>query len=326
LSYFRSSTAITNDPLGYQQSANALFVDLGFNQLNKNWKQLIIIPDGKTSFIPFDALITSSEFAIDLSKANYLLKRYNCIYGYSAQILLQQATNNIFDASNISVFAPAFRMNEREQRPLLHSLEEAEAIGQTKDAHLFENGKATIRNFREQFDRTGIMHIATHAYADTATNNDPRIEFIDSSLALSELYATHTHTSLVVLSACETGIGKLNTSEGPMSLARGFYYAGTKNVITSYWNVDDQSTATLFKYFYKKINGSTSSSALYEAKKSFIENATGTTASPYYWAGFVHFGKPGIKEQKSQWWWLLVLPLLVVVIYFFKRAKPMENI
>ena len=104
-----------------------------------------------------------------------------------------------------------------------------------------------------------------------------------------------------------------------MSLARGFYYAGAKNVITSYWNVDDKSTAALFQSFYSKLKNGKSSNALYLAKKELINDEGGKFASPYFWAGFVHIGVPQKKESKNNWWWILVIVSVAVIIFFRKR-------
>ena len=319
LHYFSSPTVITNDPIGYQNTAYHLYNELQLNKLDKACTNLMIIPDGKLSFVPFDALVTIDRPTVNLKQAGWFINQSNTLYGYSAAILLKQKNNNTIDDNSITVFAPVFNNGENKQQPLVYAQAEAEAIEQQAHAKLYMKAAATLNNFKEQFMKPGILHIATHAYADTGTNNIPRIAFIDSSLLLSELYALHTNASLIVLSACETGIGQLNKSEGPLSLARGFYYAGAKNVITSYWSVDDKSTASLFNLFYKNISTTSSSDALYNAKKDFIENTSGSFASPYYWAGFVHFGIPQKPAGHHYWWWLLILPATALFYYLIKK-------
>lgn len=318
LYFFRSASAIGNQPLAYQKAAYDLYQILQFDKLDKGWQNLIIIPDGKLSFLPFDALITNTSFTINLQQAKYFINQCNTLYGYSAAILLKQLHNDQSTGKSTTVFAPVFSNGQNHQQPLQYSLQEAEAIAANKNTTSFVKEKATLANFRQQFNNSGIMHIATHAYADTGTNNNPKIEFIDSSLLLNELYAMHTNASLVVLSACETGLGKLNSSEGPMSLARGFYYAGAKNVITSYWNVDDKSTATLFGSVYENMKSSSSADAIHLAKKELIKTENGKFASPYYWAGFVHIGMPQKKESRNYWWALLMIPLIMIVFYYLK--------
>jgi CHAT domain-containing protein len=319
LYFFKTASAIGNQPLLYQKMAHQLYTTLQFDQLDKGWQNLIIIPDGKLSFLPFDALITNAAFTVNLQQAAYFINQCNTLYGYSAAILLKQLHNNQPQYNNTTVFAPVFSNSQNHQQPLLYSLQEAEAIAANKNTTSFVKEKATLGNFKQQFANSGILHIATHAYADTGTNSNPKIEFIDSSLMLNELYAMHTNASLVVLSACETGLGRLNSSEGPMSLARGFYYAGAQNVITSYWNVDDKSTAALFSSVYKNMQSSSSSDAIYLAKKELIKNENGKFASPYYWAGFVHIGMPQKKESGNYWWWLLLVPLVGLIVYRVRR-------
>ncbi len=319
LYFFKTASAISNQPLAYQKMAFKVYTTLQLNQFDKGWKNLIIIPDGKLSFLPFDALITNSSFTVNLQQAGYFVNQCNTLYGYSAAILLKQLHNNESPVNSTTIFAPVFSNSENHQQPLLFSLQEAAAIAANKNTTSFVKEKATLGNFKQQFANSGILHIATHAYADTGANSNPKIEFIDSSLLLNELYAMHTNASLVVLSACETGLGRLNSSEGPMSLARGFYYAGAKNVITSYWNVDDKSTAALFTSVYKNMESNSSADAIYLAKKELIKIENGHFASPYYWAGFVHIGMPQKKESGNYWWWLLLLPVAGFIVYRMRR-------
>jgi CHAT domain-containing protein len=319
LYFFKSASAIGNNPLLFQKAAYQVYHNLGLDKMDKAWQNLIIIPDGKLSFLPFDALITNTSFTVNLQQAGYFINQCNTLYGYSAAILLKQLDNNRPVYNNKTVFAPVFVNGENNQQPLQYSLQEANAISANINTTSFIKERATLDNFRQQFSNAGVLHIATHAYGDTGLNNNPKIEFIDSSLLLNELYAMHTDASLLVLSACETGLGRLNSSEGPMSLARGFYYAGAKNVITSYWNVDDKSTAALFSSFYKKLENEISSNAINESKKELIKMEAGKFASPYYWAGFVHFGLPQKEESKNYWCLLLLLPAAVIVLYKLRR-------
>ena len=93
-----------------------------------------------------------------------------------------------------------------------------------------------------------MIHLSTHAGADE-TDFAPRIEFIDTSLYLPELYAMKIPADLVVLSACETGLGKFEKGEGVMSLARGFAYAGAGSLVASLWKVNEGSTAAPVQLF-----------------------------------------------------------------------------
>ncbi|SFV56076.1 FOG: TPR repeat [hydrothermal vent metagenome] len=92
----------------------------------------------------------------------------------------------------------------------------------------------------------------------------------------------------MVLSACETGVGKIEEAEGVAGLGKAFINAGAKQVITSLWSVSDTSTALLMGKFYENIKaGDSYSKALRSAKKWMIKH---NKSHPYYWAGFVGSG------------------------------------
>ena len=97
----------------------------------------------------------------------------------------------------------------------------------------------------------------------------------------------------MVLSACETGIGKLYKSEGAMSVARGFQFAGAQNLLFSLWKVNDYTTALFMNKFYHYIhNGNSYLEANHQSKIDFLNdtNITNTKKSPYYWSAFVYYG------------------------------------
>ena len=93
------------------------------------------------------------------------------------------------------------------------------------------------------------------------------------------------NADLVVLSACETAVGKLH-AEGPSSLARSFLNAGATRVVVSLWQVDDQATAQLMRYFYRALwhEGKAPAAALRAAQLAL--RAEEKYRAPYYWAGF----------------------------------------
>ncbi len=106
--------------------------------------------------------------------------------------------------------------------------------------------------------------------------------------------------NLAVLSACNTGSGKLSRGEGIMSLARGFMYAGCPSVITSLWSVDDKSTAVIMKHFYEGLSkGLSKDDALRASKLSYLKNADEIKSNPFYWAGFVLIGNPDAIHLKQ---------------------------
>src|SRR5205085_668975 len=96
---------------------------------------------------------------------------------------------------------------------------------------------------------------------------------------------------LVVLSACQTALGKDIKGEGLIGLTRGFMYAGAPRVVASLWKVNDQATAELMKRFYENRlkKGMHPAAALQAAQVSMSKMKQ--WESPYYWAGFVLQGE-----------------------------------
>ncbi|HKV38641.1 MAG TPA: CHAT domain-containing protein, partial [Blastocatellia bacterium] len=141
-----------------------------------------------------------------------------------------------------------------------------------------------------------IVHFATHALFD---NSHPELSGIvlslvdkqgnpvDGFLRLNEIYNMKLAAGLVVLSACQTALGKPAPGEGLVGLTRGFMYAGASRVVASLWEVDDQATEELMKLFYERLltRHLTAAEALREAQIAIRRDQH--WRSPYYWAGFI---------------------------------------
>ncbi|HSD47976.1 MAG TPA: CHAT domain-containing protein, partial [Pyrinomonadaceae bacterium] len=144
------------------------------------------------------------------------------------------------------------------------------------------------------------VHFATHGYLDTARaglsaivlslydeNGKPQ----DGFLRAHDIYNLKLPAELVVLSACETGLGKDVRGEGLEGLTRGFMYAGARRVVVSLWNVNDKATATLMQRLYTGMlrSNKTPAAALRAAQIEMLRS--GQWQSPYYWAAFVMQGE-----------------------------------
>ncbi len=144
------------------------------------------------------------------------------------------------------------------------------------------------------------VHFATHGYLDTSRSNlsaivlslfDEQGKPQDGFLRAHDIYNLKLPAELVVLSACETGLGKDVTGEGLEGLTRGFMYAGARRVIVSLWNVNDKATATLMQRLYAGMlrTGKTPAEALRAAQIEMLR--TRQWQSPYFWAPFVMQGE-----------------------------------
>jgi CHAT domain-containing protein len=151
-----------------------------------------------------------------------------------------------------------------------------------------------------QMSQYRIMHFATHGLLNSERPElsglvfsliDRKGKSQDGFLRLHEIYNLQLNADLVVLSACETGLGKEIKGEGLIGLTRGFMYSGAPRVVASLWNVDDLATAELMKLFYQRMlkDGLPAGAALRSAQlEMFIQKRW---ASPYFWAGFVLHGE-----------------------------------
>jgi CHAT domain-containing protein/tetratricopeptide (TPR) repeat protein len=144
------------------------------------------------------------------------------------------------------------------------------------------------------------VHFATHGYLDTSRANlsaivlslfDQQGRPQDGFLRAHDIYNLKLPAELVVLSACETGLGKDVTGEGLEGLTRGFMYAGARRVIVSLWNVNDKATAALMQRLYAGMlrGGKTPAAALRAAQIEMLR--TRQWQSPYFWAPFVMQGE-----------------------------------
>jgi CHAT domain-containing protein/Tfp pilus assembly protein PilF len=151
-----------------------------------------------------------------------------------------------------------------------------------------------------QLSQYRILHFATHGLLNTERPELSGLVFSlldqegkpqDGFLRLHEIYNLQLNADLVVLSACETGLGKEIKGEGLIGLVRGFMYSGAPRVIASLWTVDDLATAELMKLFYQRMfkDGLPPGAALRAAQLEM--SGQERWASPYFWAGFVLHGE-----------------------------------
>jgi CHAT domain-containing protein len=191
------------------------------------------------------------------------------------------------------------------------------------------------------FSRFAILHFATHGLLDP--KNPKKLGFYLSTvdeaghdqagfITMQDVYNLRVPVSLVVLSACRTGLGEDVRGEGLIGLTRGFMHAGASSVVASLWKVDDEATAELMKYFYTNMlkNGLRPAAALREAQNTLRQNPQ--WRSPHFWAGFTLQGefKEPIKlpppstaprAVQNAVGFSLLVTLLAAIAWGFRRRK-----
>lgn len=323
VSLFNNANSITNDISFYNKTAALAYKNLLLPTKSSN-KNLIIIPDGILNFLPFEALITKESNTTNFEKMHYLLNDFNIAYNNSASFYLDTKPFSPKEKTVLGVF-PVF---EKTNYTLTHSKKELQSIRNSFKGRFFENSDADFQNFKNNAAKYSILHLSTHASAGDI-ETPASIKFYDREVMYSELYHLNIHPNLVVLSACETGIGKLYKSEGAMSIARGFQFAGAQNLLFSLWKVNDYTTSVFMGDFYKHIKKNESYfEANANAKLGFLKNKNISNAkkSPYYWASFVYYGDIENKEKNNYLLIGFVITAVVISCFIlyrltFKRIK-----
>ena len=146
-----------------------------------------------------------------------------------------------------------------------------------------------------------------------------------------EIFNLDLAAQMVVLGACETGVGDIIRGEGIMSLARGFAYAGCPSLVSSLWRVDDKATGILMALFYENLAaGQPKDVALRNAKLAFFEqpDIPWQGFHPALWGAFVHIGNPAplqlpVALKPIPWYWVLVLvAMLAIGVWGTVRWEP----
>ena len=161
------------------------------------------------------------------------------------------------------------------------------------------HSSATEESFKKNIKNYKIIHIATHSFVNESQPELSAIVFAqpkdsssheDGILYADETYNLDLNADLVVLSSCESGLGKLIKGEGMMALTRGLLYAGASNIIYSLWKIPDKQTSELMIDFYKQmLSGKSYSESLRKAKLKLISDPI--SARPRSWASFLLIGK-----------------------------------
>ncbi|KIO53949.1 CHAT domain-containing protein [Flavobacterium hibernum] len=312
INYFNDASSITNDISGYNRSGKIAY-DLLKLPTNYVYQNLIIIPDGILNFLPFEALITQESPTTNFAKMHYLLNDFKIAYNNSASNYLNSKPISKSEKTVLGIF-PIF---EKTAFELSYSKKELESIKSNFKGKYLENANASFSNFKNNANQYSILHLSTHASSGDI-ETPASIKFYDQEILYSELYNLNMNPDLVVLSACETGIGKLYKAEGAMSVARGFQFAGAQNLLFSLWKVNDYTTSVFMADFYKNVkNNVPYFEANTNAKIAFLKDKSIPNAkkSPYYWSSFVYYGSIS-SEGKSGNFIYYIISLLIVIGLF----------
>jgi CHAT domain-containing protein len=278
-------------------------------------KELIIVPHDVLHYLPFHALVGSD--------GRYLIEKYPVYYLSSASLLQFVKEKRKAGGEKVLAFGNP-DLGDPEKNLEFAELEAKEVKAAYPGSSVYIGKEATEEKSKALSANHDILHFATHAKLN---EDDPlssavllaREDKEDGRLEVREIFGMELKANLVVLSGCETGLGKLSTGDEVVGLTRAFIYAGTPSVVASLWSVDDSSTAHLMASFYRNLKTMSKVEALRQAQLELIRGEgrsdllarrgvggigklgetqksesssqdSISTSHPYFWAPFILVG------------------------------------
>ncbi len=279
------------------------------------YRRIAVVPDGALALIPFAVLPTGNPGRVlGLDHEVVAVPSLTLLAAMREEVRSEPSradssktlailADPVFDAGDPRLQAETAPTAAHSAEPLprlVHSRAEAQAVAAIVPAEqrLLALDFAARRELLTDgsLEPYRILHIATHGILDAErpelsalvlSRLDSQGRVQDGRLRLLDVYNLRLRSELVVLSACRTALGREIRGEGLISLARGFMYAGARQVLVSLWQVDDEATAVLMEHFYRGLwtDGMTAAEALQAAQAQVASDLR--WQSPYYWAGFV---------------------------------------
>jgi CHAT domain-containing protein len=259
----------------------------------------IISPDGPLAFLPFEALRVANKPVIEGRALSYSAS-LSSLAAMPARVTTGARLD--FLGVGISRFGDAAK---GKWPPLPRAEDEVRIAAQVFSSSLILRGsEGTEVRLRQlalsgELQRYRILHFATHAFLSDRSAGTSGVVMADVGDGASDGVITAAEwptfrlgADLVVLSACDTGLGRLVAGEGVVGLPTALLVAGSRSVIVSLWSVSDESAAEFMPLFYKRLKaGKSPAEALRETKLEFARSK-GPYSSPRHWAPYVLYGAP----------------------------------
>ena len=280
-------------------------------------KELIISPDGLLNFLPFEALYHNKKYLIEDYKISYTSSGREFVrqtkrepYKVGSRKMICFGNPDFNTSLPVSEIKGKLGSNNQQVEETWEQYKDFSVIGDEeivtiknlyKDALIYEDKEANVENLMK-VSPSQILHFSTHGkflnnqttiknpllkagIALSGANVKGDLSGIVTALKVSALDLSNTE--LVVLSACESGLGEVQNAEGVMGLPKAFLQAGAREVIMSLWSVSNQKTAMLMEKFYTNVQRNQDyNTALRNAKTDMINEEM----HPYYWSAFIMHG------------------------------------
>lgn len=302
--------------------------------------KVMVIPDGVLYNVSMDMLPEEPIARFDLLAGKSLLARHTFSYHYSL-FMLEDRPGNAALPRNYIAFAPGFSDRLKNEyagkvkdslqldrkyltllpQPASHRL--TLKLQRLVGGKIFLDGSSTVSAFRQHAGNHKIVHIATHAEYNNVLPEKSGLFFAkddqgtdDNFLSLHEVYDCRVNADLMILTACESGKPGYQDGEGLVSLAHAFNYAGSHNIITALWKIDEPSSAAIAEHFIHYLRqGLPTDEALRQAKLDYLRENDGRVLAPAYWSGLVLMGRPEVLDlggSDSLFLWLILGTGLII--------------
>lgn len=234
--------------------------------------QLIIVPHGPLHYLPYHALF-DGEF--------YLLQQFEISYLPAASLL-----NYCQSADKVEGGLLALGYSSDGRLP--HAAQEVQTIAQAWSGHTLVEEEATLENLYEYAPNYRILHLATHGEFRPDNPLFSGLALADGWLTTLDIFNLRLRTSLITLSACQTGRSVVGGGDELLGLLRAFLATGTGSLVSTFWAVEDTTTAALMTAFYGALAaGMSKGAALRQAQLQYIHQ------HPYFWSPFFLVGDTG---------------------------------
>lgn len=301
----------------FGQSASRLYQALLQPVLNDlgDVSELVIVPDEILSRVPFEMLLSDwSGHETSFKELKYLLKDIKVSHLLSSKVSFNAPVENQGKGFLGFGYVGDDIVDERaEMGGLPGALKEINFLKSNFKGDYYMGKEGTKRQFLKKASDYDVIHLALHGKSDSVNRYNSALVFNgerDFYMTSTDLYRTRLKSKLAVLSACESGIGKISEGEGSFSIARGFAIAGVPSIVTTLWRVNDEAGAAITQQFYLNLSaGDKKDEALRKAKLQYLETSDNLTASPYFWGSYILIGDTSTIELPERnslpWYWVL---------------------
>ena len=337
------------DAASYDEKALLLF-DLLIDRASiAEATEIVIVPDDVLTLLPFQVLVHEKSIRpLSFIELQYLLTWKPIRYLINGRSIYDQHSNRVETSNDVVSFVPDFEenmsysMNKQDQvmrdelTPLAGATKEAKVLCELFPCREVAVPLGEQAFYREVKQRSKIIHVATHARMNDSIPSHSHLIMESTSesdeddlIHIFELKNKSIQSDLVVLSACNTGAGKIHRGEGLASLGIAFYYAGSPNLITSLWSIPDHASSFIMQQFYTNLSqGMVKYQALRQAKLNYLKDTSFESKHPFFWGGFIFYGDDLpldiVHPANSLPWTMLVFLAtgIVLLLYVLRRIRP----